>query len=535
MSYPRYLRDGVLGYILSEGDHRKVSMVQYIEGMRNSLRAITEQAVEVLDFDDDRLSHLLKHLSKQKIWQAIENDLNKRTIDIYELSTEVIRCDPTTVSGHHDIREGGLMQYGHSKDDPRLPQVKLAVASLEPLGMPLASEAVAGETADDGLYLGLIKRVDSSLNKAELLFVGDCKMSARENRMQIVAASHCYLSPLPLTGNTAQEMPDWIHKGLKKASTGELTPIFRENERGETVLAACAYEFERQQSVQKEDGEISWLERVLMVCSPTHQEQQVKSLEQRLAKALEKLAALTPQVGRGKRQITDEESLQSQIEQIIKAQRVQGLLHIEYKRQSETQTRYIGKGRGSSNREQRIIEKVRYQITALKRDENAIETAKQQFGWKAFVTNASKEALSLKDAVLCYRNEYRIERIFNRLKSRLHIAPLFVKRDDQIEGMTYLLMLGVRVLTLLEFVIRRSLQADNAKLAELHPQNRQKETVKPTAERILKAFSGITLTLIQDASGKKLLHHLSTLSSLQQTIMVRLGLDNIYAQLQISG
>jgi transposase len=47
--------------------------------------------------------------------------------------------------------------------------------------------------------------------------------------------------------------------------------------------------------------------------------------------------------------------------------------------------------------------------------------------------------------VLCYRNEYRVERIFNRLKSRLHIAPLFVKRNDQIAGLTYLLTLGVRV------------------------------------------------------------------------------------------
>jgi len=42
-------------------------------------------------------------------------------------------------------------------------------------------------------------------------------------------------------------------------------------------------------------------------------------------------------------------------------------------------------------------------------------------------------------------NEYRVERLFNRLKSRVHIAPLFVKLNEQIEGLTYLLTLGVRV------------------------------------------------------------------------------------------
>jgi transposase len=51
----------------------------------------------------------------------------------------------------------------------------------------------------------------------------------------------------------------------------------------------------------------------------------------------------------------------------------------------------------------------------------------------------------LQEAVLCYRNEYRVERVFNRLKSRVHIAPLFVKLNAHIEGRTSLLTLGVRV------------------------------------------------------------------------------------------
>jgi len=326
-------------------------------------------------------------------------------------------------------------------------------------------------------------------------------------------------------------MPEWIKNGLDKDRTGELTPIFRDNDRNQTVLAACAYEFERKQSVSVEDEEISWQERVLVVCSPAHAEQQAKGLEQRLKTAQEKIAVLTPPVGRGKRQITDEGTLKTRIEQIIKAQRVEGLLHVEYERQCETRTRYVGKGRGSANREQRTEEKVRYQVNAIRRDEQAIEVSKQGFGWKAFVTNAPKAVLSLEDAILCYRNEYRIERIFNRLKSRLNIAPLFVKRDEQIEGMTYLLMLGVRVLTLLEFVVRRSLQADNAKLPGLHPENQKKETDKPTAERILKTFSGMTLTIIQDSSGQELLRHLPALSVVQQAILDRLGLEQVYAQL----
>ncbi len=176
---------------------------------------------------------------------------------------------------------------------------------------------------------------------------------------------------------------------------------------------------------------------------------------------------------------------------VLKAHRVEGFLRVSYIKQTERHTTYVGAGRGSAKREQKVLEKVRYQITEVSCDDDQIADLKAGLGWKAFVTNATEARLSLADAILCYRHEYRIERIFSRLKSRLQIAPLFVKLDDQIEGLTYLLTLGVRVLTVMEFSLRRSLQTEKAKLPGLHLENRKKCTDKPSAERILKAFSKI--------------------------------------------
>jgi transposase len=140
----------------------------------------------------------------------------------------------------------------------------------------------------------------------------------------------------------------------------------------------------------------------------------------------------------------------------------------------------------------------------------------------------------LADAVLCYRNEYRIERIFNRLKSCVHIAPLFVTRDDQIAGLTYLLTLGVRVLTVMEFVLRRSLQNEQTHLPGLHPENGKKMTNTPTAERILKAFLEVSLSILQTATGEEIRRWLTPLSGLQQAILSRLGLaTSLYQQLEI--
>jgi transposase len=521
-----------LAYILTEGDHRKVSVETYLQGMQHTLSHLTAQVIEPLDFSDDRLSHLLKHLSKKAYWHKIERDLNERSIEVYDLSQDVIRCDATTVSGDHEVTEGGLVQFGHSKDDPARPQIKVMMGSLDPLGMPLATDVLSGERADDGLYLPIMERIRTGLQTPGLLFVGDCKMSALATRTYLARHQDFYLSPLPLTGATTEAMDDWITEGVRQGERGALARIVRTNDRGHTVLAAEGYEFER--TCGAADGEAAWSERVLVVRSLMHADQQTAGLEKRLCHAESKLAALTPPRGRGKRQITDEATLVAAIDRVLTEHRVDGLLSVTWEKQVEQSTRYVGRGRGSVHREKRVIQKTRYHITHIVRQADTIAALRQRFGWQAFVTNAAPQRLALQEAVLCYRNEYRVERIFNRLKSRVHIAPLFVKLNDQIEGLTYLLTLGVRVLTVMEFVLRRSLQTDQTNLPGLHPENKTRSTDKPTAERILKAFADVSLTIIKNAAGEEILRRLTSLSGLQEDILQRLGLGaSLYGQLEI--
>src|SRR5215510_2241767 len=521
-----------LAYIVTEGDHRKVSVETYLKGMHHTLSHLTAQVIEPLDFSDDRLSHLLKHLSKPTYWHQIERDLNARSIEVYPLPQDVIRCDATTVSGDHEVTAEGLFQFGHSKDDPTRPQIKVMIGSLDPMGMPLSTDVVSGERADDGLYLPIIERIRTGLQTTGLLFVGDCKMSALDTRAYLARHHDWYLSPLPLTGATAEAMEAWITTGVRQGEAGELEQIWRTNDRGHEVLAAEGYEFERTCSAP--DGDLEWRERVLVVRSPMHAAHQAAGLEKRLCHAETQLTALTPPRGRGKRQITDEATLVEAIARVLTAHRVDGLLSVAWEKQVEQTTHYVGRGRGSLNREKRVLQKTRYQITHIARQEDTLVARRQRFGWKAFVTNAEPKRLSLQEAVLGYRNEYRVERIFHRLKSRVHIAPLFVKLNDQIEGLTYLLTLGVRVLTVMEFVLRRSLQTDHAKLPGLHPENKTRLTDKPTTERILKAFSAISLTIIKTAAGEEILRRLTSLSGLQTDILQRLGLGaSLYGQLEI--
>ena len=93
------------------------------------------------------------------------------------------------------------------------------MGSLDPLGMPLSTEVLSGERADDGLYIPLMERIRTGVKTAGLLFVGDWKMSALETRAYLAKHQNFSLSPLPLTGATAEAMDAWITAGVRQGET----------------------------------------------------------------------------------------------------------------------------------------------------------------------------------------------------------------------------------------------------------------------------------------------------------------------------
>ncbi len=511
-----------LAHIVSQGDHRKLTVRDWVRQAHSTLEQVTGLDIRETDFTDDRLTIVLRHLSDATRWQAIEQELGEHLVRVYELEEQPIRVDATTVSGYRDGGEDSLWQFGHSKDDPTLRQIKAMMATLDPLGLPLALEVVSGEQADDRLYIPMIDRVLRCLGRTGLLFVGDSKMSALATRAHLVAHEQYYLTPLALVGETAQQMPHWIETGVAQGHA--LTEVPSDDEQqvlaqGYEVSRACVCEG------------LTWQERVLVVRSHAYAETQRRHLEERLDNAQAALLALTPPVGRGKRQITEEAELQRAAEAVLVKHRVVDLLTYTSTRESQQTVKFVGRGRGGANRQQQVSERVRYQITMVTRNEEAIANLVSTLGWRAYATNAPQERLRLENAVREYRHEYHIERGFGRLKGApLSIAPLFVKRDDQVVGMTHLLSVALRVLSLMEFVVRRSLQQQGATLAGLYKDNPRRATATPTAERLLQAFVPITCTQVQ--LPDQLVRHVTPLTPVQEQILRLLGLPaDLYAAL----
>jgi transposase len=519
---------GWMGYILSQADHRKSAVQGWANDNRYTLGQLLGQRIREVDFNDDRLGGVLHRLSDDETWAAIERDLWGATVAVYKMASTDVRLDSTTSYGYHKPEEGGLMQFGgHSKDHrPDLPQLKLMAAAAEPSGHLIASDVVPGQRADDPLYVPLIKRVRGILNQTGLLYAGDKKMAALATRAHLAFHGDYYVVPLPMTGETGKAFDSWVEAIVDGKQTATL--IWNEAQ-----WIGAGYEFERSHTTTVGDESVTWTERVQVVRSRAWAKRKIAELEERLSAASDELKALTPDPGRGKRQIHDGDILQMAIVQVLDEHKVEGLLNVEWEREVKERTRYKGPGRPGPNRPTYTETTVRYVITEVKRNEAAIAAWRHRLGWRVYATNAPVHRLTLAESFLHYRQGWCLERDFHLVKDLpLGLSPLFVWKDDQIKGMVRLLTLALRLLTLIESQVRRSLSEEQTTLTGLYEGQPSRSTDRPTGKRILKAFARAKITLLRVELGTGIEWHMTPLSPLHKQILRYLQLPlSLYSDL----
>src|SRR3954453_23100797 len=187
-------------FLLSRADHCLNHVEAWVAQHHRTLSALLGKEVRPACAHDDRLAGWLTPLSVGDAFTRLERDLNQQTIHVYQLPTDLVRIDATTANSYAEVlSERGLLQFGHSKDDPDRPQLKTAPGVLDPLALPLATAVVPGNSTDDPLYVPAIRSVQQSLGRGGRTYVGDCKMAALATRAFVAAGADLYLCPLAET------------------------------------------------------------------------------------------------------------------------------------------------------------------------------------------------------------------------------------------------------------------------------------------------------------------------------------------------
>jgi transposase len=504
---PGWIATTWIAYILSQADHRKSAVRDWAHAHRTTLERLIGQPIRDAEFSDDRLAILLRRLAPAATRSDLEARLWEATCEVYQLPVEQVRLDGTTTCGYHAVAEGGLMQRGQSKDHrPDLPQLKLMAAAAEPTGLIIATEIHPGNTNDDPLYLPLIARVRQALGRTGLLYCGDCKMAALGTRADIQGHGDYYLVPLPLSPANAALLERAVTAAVDGDQVCELVWD------GPRLLGA-GYEITRRVQAEGDAEGPEWAERVQVVRSRDLAEGHARTLEQGLTKAEVAILGLTPPRGRGRRLFRDEVSLRRAIALAGERCGVDGLLEADVRQDPEAAVRGV----------------TRWEVTAVRRLAGAIAARRARQGWRLYATNLPAGRMDLGACVRSYRGGWCLERDFHLLKDApLGIRPLYVRRDDQLAGLAFLLLLALRVLSLCEVLMRQGQQRRGDRLAGLYPGQPGRTTGRPTGLAVLVAVAQLEVTLTRIRADDREWWHLTTLPPLLRRVLEDLGLEEMW-------
>src|SRR5215207_503837 len=474
-------------FLVSQGDHCLNHLEPWVAQHQGVLSALLGKPVRPTHAHDDRLADWLTRLSRGDAFAALERDLNQHTVRVYQLPTDLVRLDATTANSYADVlSEQGLLQFGHSKDDPDRPQFKIAAAILDPLGMPLATAVVPGNESDDPLYVPAIAAVRQSLGVGGRTYVGDCKMAALTTRAFVAAGNDFYLCPLSLTQiNRAERhellLPVW----------GGIVPLEQvrrpgpEGQGDELVAEGFCVDVELTAAVGEK--EVRWMERRWLVRSVAYATAQQQALERRLATAEAALRELVTRK-QGKKPLFHAD-LMGAAEGVVKREGVEGWLSYQAPALMRTIKKRAYRGRAA-----REETEVFFQID-VRREEGTIQEKQREMGWQVYGTNGL--GMSVAQVVWAYRGQYRIENDWSRLKGRpLGLTPVYLQDEGRMQGLVYLLSVALRMLTLVEYKVRERLRQEGTTLQGVYAGQPSRKTVRPSAELLLAVMESISISVI---------------------------------------
>lgn len=510
--------EGWLLYLLSEGDHRLSHVEEWAKLRLNTIAAILEEPqLRSLDFCDDRLGRLLDRFSNDDKWREFEKSIGKKVLQVYELDTtdsiNVVRSDSFNAPQYRGT--GEIFRHGYSKQRRKdQPFCKVMISALDPIALPLAVDILKGSGPDVDHYIPIIERIQPMLKQSGNLYVGDSQLGSMPNRLAIQKSGNYYLCPLNKKQVSKEKLNGYIDE--IEVPIKELPNIFTELE----SKRKAAYFYEKKETIIDEENGIKWEERQILVYSPDYAEGLVKSFSNRITEAEEKMKLLM--VRKSGRQVPKtKEDLYVRTSAIVKKYKVEDCFDIEC---IET----IEKVRVQKHkaRPEEIRENITLQFS-IKRKEELIAEKKKRLGWQVYGTNVPEEKMETSKLVITYRDEYKIEHLFDYLINRdLGLLPIFLKKEERVKGLIRLLTIAMKFSMLIQHQVRECLQQKGEELKGIYPGNKGRKTSRPTTQMLLRIFRGIAIAWT--STGISEIPQMTTLNEKQREVLELLKIRDAY-------
>lgn len=386
---------------------------------------ILEDALEVEaeQMYDSRLGRTLDdiHPHLEAIWQ----DVVVQAVLANNIDLSQIHYDITSIYFEGEYEESDTIDYGYSRDNrPDAKQLNLGVNVTGKDGIPLAYRVLAGRTADRTTPLenmqALEQLFDQLQRQEEFLLVSDRAMLDKAVLVAYEEKGVQWLGPLSADGPLREVLASVTNEELDKHPL-DYRPV---NQPADEPLRYSGVL--RDATIEHDGQEVPV--QVLVVKSRT----KVKLDRDRRETYLKRL--------------TD------------RLEQIQGMLNTRrYKRKSFAQKQIDKALRGNPAR--RFVDVVltgadgnlvlTYQV-----DEEKVAAAAELDG--RYLLGTNQRSLTAHQMLVKFKRQEVVERRIKTVKGPIQVRPLFLHKEERVEGLVFVTMLALLVYTILEMLCRRA-------------------------------------------------------------------------------
>jgi transposase len=418
---------------------------------------------------DNRIGRALNALHPHI--EAIEAEIACQAITEYQVSTDIVHYDPTSIYFEGEYPEEELLKLGYSRDHrPDAKQIHLGLNVTHDGSIPIRHTIRPGNTTDVTTVDDNMQKLRQVVKSQKLLIISDRGTVSAKNLIALQKGRAEFLCTLALKEPhkaLIARIPEFLY-----------SPIPFKPKRKSKKKVGKFWGVERRLSFKWKKETLT--ARALLIKSSIKLEVDRKGREKRIQALEKRLRELRAKLNQ--RQYRKKRYAKERLKTILKKNRFVKYLTISLK--------------GETNKLRLLVYRNQHRI----REDQKLD------GKYIMVTNLKdKTAPAL---LRLYKDQSFIEWRIRTLKKHLKVRPVFLHKEERIKGLVFITMLALMVYSLLERFARQSGLALTARTLAEHFQD-----VRVIEHRL-------------SDKKKTLIRTLEDLDPAQNRILKRLGLKH---------
>lgn len=366
--------------------------------------------------------------------------------------------------------------YGHSKDHrPDLKQLLWILTTSADGGIPVQFRCTDGNVSDATTHIETWETLCRLTGRPDFLYVADAKFCTRDTMDYVDRRRGRFITVLPRTRREDAMFRKWLQTQTPAWEEVWNRPHPRRREGPRDIWRVC-----RDPIPSLEGWPVIWVWSAL---GALHQ---ANARRERITRTIQDLQAVQEKLRGPKPRLRSPAQLTAHATTILRHFDVERYIRVRVEVEQEHRYQQDHRGRPGPQTRYRRLTRPRLQL-AWAIDEAAIAAEQKSDGMYPLLTNDRQ--LTPRAVLEAHKRQPALEKRFAQLKTNHEIAPVFLKNEGRIEALFCLYFLTLLVQALVEREIRRSMQQAGIRELPIYPEER--ESRRPTAEQILRLFSGV--------------------------------------------